>query len=385
VTRSRRQPRCRRSGGFQPPCCPNPTCPFHGRREDWHFIRFGFFRRPADGRRIQCYRCTHCGRRFSNRTFSTTYWLQRRDLLAQVARMISEGSALRQIARVLDTHHKTVARMVARLGRHCLLFHTRQLGSHALSRPLVVDGFETFEYSQYFPFHINLAIGSESWFLFHFTASPLRRKGRMTAAQRRRRAQLEARWGRPDPKAVEQGMRALLEALLPRMPLAPGVPPLVLHSDDHPAYCRALARLRRDHPRLRFLRHQVTSSRARRTRRNPLFPVNLADLLLRHGNANHRRETIAFSKRRQAALERTAVFAVWRNYVKRRVENGPRQTAAMMEGVIDRVLRWPEILRRRLFPAHFALPPPWPRYYARGVRTAVLGERQTAHTCRYAW
>jgi hypothetical protein len=38
------------------------------------------------------------------------------------------------------------------------------------------------------------------------------------------------------------------------------------------------------------------------TAQNPLFPVNLADLLLRHSSANHKRETIAFSKRRQGAM-----------------------------------------------------------------------------------
>jgi len=35
--------------------------------------------------------------------------------------------------------------------------------------------------------------------------------------------------------------------------------------------------------------------------------VNLADLLLRHTGANHKRETIAFSKRRQGALYRVAI------------------------------------------------------------------------------
>ena len=37
-----------------------------------------------------------------------------------------------------------------------------------------------------FPFHANLAVGADSWALYHFTDSPPRRKGSMTARQKRR-------------------------------------------------------------------------------------------------------------------------------------------------------------------------------------------------------
>ena len=101
-----------------------------------------------------------------------------------------------------------------------------------IKEQLVVDGFETFEYSQYFPYHFNLAVGKESQMLYFFTHSPLRRKGSMTAAQKVRRKELEDTLGRPDPKAVEKGM---LDLLLP-LRFAPEHPELELHSDDHPAY-----------------------------------------------------------------------------------------------------------------------------------------------------
>jgi hypothetical protein len=131
--------------------------------------------------------------------------------------------------------------------------------------------------------------------------------------------------------------------------------------------------------------HRITPSTARRTTSNPLFPVNLADLLLRHSQANHHRETIAFSKRRQAALERLAVFTVWRNFVKRRRELGPPKSAAMELGLLDRMLSWREVLRRRLFPVHANLPKPWDDYYWRRVRTPALGDRQATHACGYAY
>lgn len=368
----------RRAGGFQPPFCPNPKCPFHERRPDWRFVRNGHRTRRSDGRRFQDYRCSHCRRRFSSSTFSTLYWLRKRDLFLPIARLICEGAALRQIARALGTSHTTVARHVARIARHCLLFHHNLLKDHQLAEPLVIDGFETFEYSQYFPFHINFAVGADSWAVFHFTDSPLRRKGRMTPVQKSRRSELEEKYGCPDPKAVELSTVALLEPLLPDHEL-------VLHSDDHPAYQRALARLYRSGRPMPRIDHRITSSKERRTMSNPLFPVNLTDLLMRHSSANHHRETIAYSKRRQAAMERAAIATVWRNCVKRRRENGPRQSVAMWLGVVDRMLSWGQVLRRRLFPAHADLPDPWGEYYWRRVKTVVFGERQASNDSQYAF
>lgn len=373
----------RRPGGFQPPHCPNPKCTFHQPRPDWRFVRHGHHRRQRDGRRVQDYRCKHCGRSFCAAAFSTAYWLKRPALLIPVATLITEGAGIRQAARALGVSPSTVARLVGRLGRHCLLLHRTLIHEAAIDEPLVIDGFESFEYSQFFPFHANLAVGARSWFLYHFTDSPLRRKGTMTRGQRRKRAHLEATVGRPNPKAVELGIASLLRPLLPRVATSP----LRLHSDDHPAYRRALRRLRREGLTTPAITHHITSSKLRRTQSNPLFPVNLADLLLRHGSANHRRETIAFSKRRQAALERLAVFTVWRNYVKKRREKEPRpgETAAMSAGILPHPLTWRQTLKRRLFPARVPLPPAWRSYYEGQVKTLMLGQRQSAHRCRYAF
>ncbi|MFH1834464.1 MAG: hypothetical protein ABH877_05515 [bacterium] len=213
----------------------------------------------------------------------------------------------------------------------------------------------------------------------------------MTPAQREGRAFLERTLGRPDPKAVEHGVLELLRTVIRQMPargcLGPeggdGQPSISLHSDDHPAYRRALRRLRRTTPGP-VIDHQVTPSTDPRTCANPLFPVNLADLLLRHCGANHRRETIAFSKRRQAAIERLAVFTVWRNCIKSRREKQPGETAAMRAGVLDRRLGWEEVFRRRLFPCRSLLPGVWWSYYWRRVRTLALGNRQSEHRLRYA-
>ena len=395
-----RHPRSPSPRIFRPPHCPNRHCPDYTPRPSWRPRRDGFFRRPSDRRRFQRFRCPRCRRRFSSRTFAPDYWLRLRSRFPLLAQLACEGPALRQSARLLQTSHATVMRHLARAGRHCLLLHRELLPQRPLREPLVMDGFETFEHSQFFPFHLNLAVGAHSWLLYHFTDSPLRRKGAMTEEQKRRRSALEELFGRPHPRAVEEGMVELLEPMLrgavrsgdgpgQRQRVregaeAPRAVELWLYSDDHPAYRRALRRIRRRHPRLR-LHHQVTSSRERRTVRNPLFPVNLADLLLRHGQAAHRRETIAFCKRRQGALERLAVFTVWRNLIKRRREKQAGETAAMAAGIVDRPWSWGQVFRSRKFPRRRWLPGPWWQYYWGRVKTAALGTSQRTHRLKYAF
>ncbi len=370
---SRRPPR-----PFKPPFCPNPECRHHLPSPDWHFIRIGHRIRLSDQRRIPRFRCATCRRVFSSATFRATYWLRYRHLLVPIARLSVSGAGLRQIARTLHIAHATVARHIARAGRHCLLYHSQFIEGLDLHEPIVADGFESFEFSQYFPCHYNLAVGSESWLIYHFNDSPLRRKGRMTAAQRLKRAQIEERLGRPDPKAIEKAMLELVTEVVRHLPSGAV---LELRTDEHPAYPRALGHLADDRPRIL---HQQTNSQKPRTAENPLFAVNLADLLLRHCHANHRRETIAFSKRRQAGLERMAVFVVWRNVIKRHRENGAPETPAMLLGLAERMLHWRDVFGRRRFPGHVRLPMAWQGYYWRQVRTLALGDRQAVHGVKYA-
>lgn len=374
--------RRRRRHSFRPPFCPNPTCRFHHPSPDWHYIHVGSAWRKSDRCRIPRAQCSHCGRTFRSSVFRSTYWLRYRHLLSSIAALSVAGCGLRQIARTLHISHPTVGRHLARAGRHNLLFHFQMLQEITLREPVVADGFETFEFSQYFPCHYNLAVGADTHFIYFFTDSPLRRKGRMTPGQRLRRAALEAKLGRPDPKAVEKAMTELVRQVVRRVE-PDGV--LELRTDEHKAYPRALRRLRKTEESCPLIVHSTTPSAARRTTQNPLFAVNHTDTLLRHCQANHRRETIAFNKRRQGGLEKAAIFTVWRNVIKRQHENGPEESAAMVVGIMDRMLEWREVFRRRLFPSKISLPPPWDRYYRRQVKTAVYGVRQATHALKYAF
>ncbi|MBK6900092.1 MAG: IS1 family transposase [bacterium] len=358
---------------FVPPHCPNPNCQHHRRLSPgWRFKRIGYYRRQLNPTRIQRFLCLHCRRSFSTQTFATNYWLKRPDILPQLLTKTTGCMANRQIARDLHVAPSTIDRQLGRLGRHCLLFHALQMQTAKPASRFAIDGFVYFEHSQYYPFHHHLAIEPDTDFMVYFTDSEMRRSGTMTKAQKRKRQRLEKIHGRPDPRAVFKDVRHLLEVV------TGGQPRVTVLSDDHQAYPKALQTLPCEST------HLVTSSKERRDAGNPLFPINLADLLIRHSSANHKRETIAWSKRRQRSAERLAVFLVWRNYMKgRREKERGSPTPAQARGMMEHRVSMHELLSRRLFVNRIGLPARWVEYYWGRVSTRVLA-RQRQHELSYA-
>jgi transposase-like protein len=354
-----------------PPFCPNAECDSHARPGTWRFKRKGFYERLRGPRRVQRYVCRSCRRNFSSQTFSTTYWLKQTHRLGALFHRLLGCSALRQIAREFGLAHSSVQRQSERLGRHCLLLLEELRPQGAPAEPLVLDGLRTFEHSQYWPFDLNLVIGA-SHYVYGFNDAELRRSGTLRPSQRIRRAELEAAHGRPHPQATRQAVVELVQRVVP-----PGAA-VVLESDEHQAYPQAFVRLPD-----RRIDHRTTSSRASRTPRNPLFPANLADLLLRHASANHKRETIAFSKRRQGALYRAAIWAVWRNFMKSRSENRRDDPPGVLLGLIPARLRTQEVLAARRFPWRQRLGPWLERCYYARIPTRSLARCRT-HTLSYA-
>ena len=297
--------------------------------------------------------------------------MKRPGLLAPLFHRLVGCSGLRQIAREFELTHSSVQRQCERLGRHCLLLLEELRPKAGPVEPLVLDGLRSFEHSQYWPFDLNFLVGT-SHYVYGFNDAELRRSGTLRPAQREKRSALEATHGRPHPQATRRAVEELVGRVVP-----PGGS-AEIESDEHLAYPQALARLAD-----RRIRHRATSSRKARTPRNPLFPANLADLLLRHASANHKRETIAFSKRRQGALYRAAIWAVWRNTMKSRSENRRDAPPAVALGLLPRALRTKDLLAERRFPWRQTLGPWLERCYFARIPTRRLARCRT-HTLRYA-
>jgi hypothetical protein len=293
-----------------------------------------------------------------------------------VAAGLVAGSAHRQIARSLGCAPSTVTRLAARLGRHAILllaYALTELGGR-VDEPFVLDHFETFEFTQDYPFGVATPVGAHSWFVYGLDPAPHARAGYRSVHQQRR---LEARPRRARRGGYAGSTRRTLDVLVS---LGKPGQSLRIRGDGHPAYDRAVAR-HREAGRLVLERYPnpprgpkgSPSSAPARVRDRAMFPVDLLHKILRHTLAHQRRETLAFGRRLNAVLERLFVAAVWRNFIKRRSERRPEpRTPAMCLGLTDAPWDWKRALSRRLFFRRLRLPSAWSSLYRRLWTTPVL-------------
>jgi hypothetical protein len=118
-------------------------------------------------------------------------------------------------------------------------------------------------------------------------------------------------------------------------------------------------------------------------RANKLLEINLLGLLIRHCEAEHERETIAYVKRRNSAAYKLAIFLVQRNYVKTKRVRRSEQTPAQLVGLCRRRWTFAEVMVRRLFVAQVGLEGRWRQYYCQEVVTRALPVNRR-HRLKYA-
>jgi hypothetical protein len=214
------------------------------------------------------------------------------------------------MAREMRVRIATIDNRMERLLRSMSAAHQHLIDSVDVQEDVTADGFESFAVSQYFPNNINLLVGKESQFIYGLTFSPIRRKGRMTDAQKRKRALIEKSFT-PPPRAIEAGFAHLLldsAQIITRSRRKP----VCLYTDEKKEYLRALRSL----PLGGVLRHLRISSRTPRNLTNPLFSVNYIDREIRKDMANHVRETVCFARNVTKALTRLTVYLLSHNYLK---------------------------------------------------------------------
>lgn len=370
--------------GFRPPFCPWPECRRHrGERREFRFLRHGHYRTAR--RRVPRFRCGSCGRSFSRQSFGTSYYLKRPELLLPVAAGLVAGSAHRQIARSNGCAPSTVTRLSCRLGRHALLLQALALRNLTgrLTEPLAADHFETFEFSQDFPFGVLTIVGRDSWFVYGLDPAPHARGGKVSPVQA---ARLAIRPKFPRRGGYRGSFRRGVDLMLP---LASSI--LRIACDGKEGYVRAVE----SHPRRRRIRIDVHPNPVRGPKGSPrsvaalardraMYPVDQLHLLLRHSRADHKRETIAFGRRLNAILERLCLAIIWRNFIKGRSERRPDpDTPAMSIGLTVEPWTWRRVLSRRLFPGRSDLTPVLRDLYWRRWLTPILPTNRL-HRLRHA-
>jgi hypothetical protein len=280
----------------------------------------------------------------------------------------------------------TVTRLSYRAGRHFLLLMSSAL--KALRRkslePIVLDHFETFEFSQDLPFGIATAVGQRSWFVYGIDPAPHARSGRRTPSQQRR---VESRPRRHRHGGYAGSTKRTIDRLLRLDPEC-----LHLVTDDHDSYRRTIRR----HPQRERIRHEIHPNPKRGPKGSPrsqrairrdraMFACDLLHALARHSMAAHRRETIAFGRRLNTLILRIYGFAVWRNFVKRRSERRAADTTPAIElGLTDRKWSWRQLFARRRFPDRIRLDPFERMIYEQRWATPVL-PANAMHALRLAF
>ena len=232
-----------------PRFCPNAACRYHtpeaaaqaATGKDRWYTPHGRFYTVARGW-IERFRCRSCGKTCSTQTFSIHYWTRRTEDHGKLLVALCSGSGLRAIARSWNATLRVVRNRVRRLSRNCLAVGIAAWSDTALDEELVFDGFESFTRSQYHPNNFTIAVGADSQAIYGVVYSALRRKGRMTAAQKRYRGLIDAVW--KPPRSIRESVTILFGELGPRIvAAAKRRTRFALRSDEHRSYPPALKRI----------------------------------------------------------------------------------------------------------------------------------------------
>ena len=303
----------------KPHFCPNPSCDCHSldppTSGDHWYRKNGFYPTGAFGS-VQRYKCLHCGRGFSDQTFSIDYYAKRKIPYKKILNQLISTGSIRDMSRELHATTGSIQNRIDRLARQCIASHGRLLDKVRLREDLAADGFESFTVSQFFPCAIHLLAGCDSQYLYFTNYVTMRRKGRMTEEQKEQRKNLEKIY-RADKKGVQKRFRELINAAVAVWKRGI-VDYLVLHTDEKPDYFRAIHR-GSDAEELiqegKWL-HTWTNSKEKRTGANPLFAVNYLDRQIRKDLCEHVRETVCFGRNVSECMSRIAVYLWHHNYKK---------------------------------------------------------------------
>ena len=137
--------------------CLNPDCAF-----PFNIIRDGYFRRKEDSKLVQRFRCKTCGKRFSNATFTETYYQKKRRINYRFLEFYSGGLSIARSARILKVNAKTIERRVSFLGKKCARLNQKARERIKNIHNVVMDDLITKENSKLKPLSISIAVDEDT-------------------------------------------------------------------------------------------------------------------------------------------------------------------------------------------------------------------------------
>jgi hypothetical protein len=259
--------------------------------------------------RVKRYICLRCGKSFSEQTFRLSYYLHRHIDFKDLLYRFSACAGIRALARSYQVTDKVIANRIGRLSRQVIGVMAGLRDAGGAAEPLAADGFESFIGSQYSPNNIHHLLGKQSQYVHACDLAHIRRKGRMTEKQKRKRKRLEQ---------GEKGFSSELGDSFERIcrtidELAGENGTITLHTDEKKEYRTVLMRNRYLDGKVV---HLTTSSQQARTHQNPLWAVNYYDRELRKDQASQVRETTRWSQEANNCMERMYLYAGYHNFFK---------------------------------------------------------------------
>lgn len=312
---------------FRPPSCPHEHCPSSTGSIPFRWQRRGSFRRACDGRLVLRYFCLGCRRGFSMQTFRVDYRLKKPRLEGPIFASFISKVSHRQCARVLGVTRATVERRLVRYGAQCRALHRVRLQPESLTGVFQLDEGETFEGDRRErPLTLPVLIERGSRFIVHVETAPIAaRTAPRSRGTRPRRSTAKRKSG--SNAAVRRCFEVLARCL--RREASP------LVQTDRKATYPGMLELAFG---ARTIRHERTSSKLKRDRRNPLFAINHTLAMLRDGLSRLVRRTWAHAKLAARLESHLWIYVAWRNYV-RGVTNKARKRTPAMKLEIERE-RW---------------------------------------------
>ena len=326
---------------FQPPRCPNASCPRHADPGDGRFYtRRGHYWPKCRAHPVPRFRCKSCGREFSRQTFRMDYRDHRPDLNAKLFVLFASGIGIRQSSRILG------------LSRHCTQEKFRKIARHLrdlnanLRKPfdtdevtLQFDEFESYEGRRNTrPLTIPMLVHRDTRFILGAVSAPIRPRGKMTSKRRRAIAEDESRYGPREDRSAE----AIKEILARGAELCRSTRRVVFQTDEkssYPGFARRAFGAKR-------LEHEQTNSKLARGSWNPLFPINHSEAMARDLTSRLRRESWLVSKKGWCLDLHLELAIAYRNYVRVRF-NYDDQTPAQMLGFVREQPKPTQLMTRR--------------------------------------
>ena len=157
----------------QCPKCTESDCTDESRNS---VVRYGYFRRSSDSRKVQKYLCKVCFHQFSRP--HPCRWQKKRHKNHALGRLLASGVSQRRVAKLLNLSRTTVTRKFLFLGLEALT----KLSAGNLNRPkasvMVFDDLETFEHTKCKPLSVTLAV-NEKRRILGFRVARMPAKGRL--------------------------------------------------------------------------------------------------------------------------------------------------------------------------------------------------------------